>query len=244
MSKAASAPLGLAISGRAVALSLCLVAGPSSQAADQTGRDTVQVAAASIEAAPGSASNRRARERSDLEWLLAQNGPSAEPRHGDLILVEVADSAPQSVDEDVAREHRLVLVKRLTLGGSGKRIVAYRVSDGRSAADVVAALKRDRRVSSAQANVVYGLAPAVPAPSAPSDAKPPPGVPDKQAERQASRQENKGNRPASGQRPTAAARAAAVPNSGATRALVTNKHANLRWPTADEPFVNIGVTHR
>jgi hypothetical protein len=238
MSETTTAPLGLAVGGRAVVLSLCLACGPSSsQTADWSGRGA-HVAAAGIAAAPGS--DGRASEKRDLKWLLVQSPPFAGVAE-ELILVEVPEFLPESVDDRIAREYGLQLVTRLTFGGPGRRIVVYRAFDGRSPTEVVATLRRDRRVSSAQMNIVYGLPPAAPAQGAISDAKSP--ILGKQAKRQGSPYDQKGG-PTSGPRPTVGEPVRALPSSGATQVLVTRKHGLLRWPTADEPFLDLGMTDK
>ena len=245
MSEATSAPLGLAIAGRAGVLALYLASGPSSsQVVDWSGRGPAHIAAAGIPDAPGSASSGRASEKRDLEWLLVQSQPLAGVPEEDLILAEVPEFAPESVDEHIAREHGLQLVTRLTIGGPGRRIVVYRVFDGRSPAEVVGTLRRDRRVSSAQMNVVYRLPLAAPVQGAISDAKPPLGILGRQAKRQGSRYDQKGSGPTGGPLPTAGEQTTALLSSGATQVLVTKKHGRLRWPTADEPFLDIGITDK
>jgi hypothetical protein len=225
MSEATTAPLGLAFGGRAVVLSLCLACGPSnSQTTDWSGRGATHIAAAGVAAAPGR--DGRASEKRDLEWLLVQSAPLAGVAEEELILVEVPEFAPESVDDHIAREHGLQLVTRLTFGGPGRRIVVYRAFDGRRPAEVVATLRRDWRVSSAQMNIVYRLPPVAPAQGAVSDAKPP--ILGKQAKRQGPPYDQKGG-PTSGLRATV---------------LVTKKHGLLPWPTADEPFLGIGMTDK
>jgi hypothetical protein len=242
MSEATSAPLGLAIAGRAGVLALYLASGPSSsQVVDWSGRGAAHIAAAGIADAPGRGSNGRASEKRDLEWLLVQSQPLVGVPEEDLILAEVPEFAPESVDEHIAREHGLQLVTRLTVGGPGRRIVVYRVFDGRTLAEVVGTLRRDRRVSSAQMNVVYKLPPAAPAQGAIREAKPPLG---RQAKRQAWRYDRKGSGPTGGPLPTAGEPITALLSSGATQVLVTKKHGRLRWPAADEPFLDIGMTDK
>ena len=231
-----SGPLCLAIAGLAVVLSLYSATAPSSsQAADWSGRVIAHITSAGNDG--GSASKDRAGEKRVPDWLLVQSVPLVGAPGEDLVLAEVPEFAPESVEERIAREHGLQLVTRLTVGGPGRRIVVYRAFDGRSPAEVVAALKRDQRVSSAQTNAVYRLPPAAPAQGAINDAKPPLGISGRQAKRQRSRHDQKGSGPTSGPRATAGEPVTALPRS----AIVTNDHGRLRWPTADEPFLDIGM---
>ena len=180
-----SGPLCLPIAGLAVVLSLYSVAAPSrSQAADWSGRVIAHIASAGNDDSGGRASKDRVGEKRVPDWLLVQSVPLVGAPGEDLVLVEVLESVPESVEERIAREHGLQLVTRLTVGSAGRRIVVYRAFDGRSPAEVVAALKRDRRVSSAQTNVVYTLPRAAPAQEAINDAKPPLGISGRQAKRQ------------------------------------------------------------
>jgi hypothetical protein len=95
----------------------------------------------------------------ELDWLLAQNAPQqATEESGETILAGFPLATPESIEEDVAKQYGLQLVRRLTPESLNRRIVVYRIPDSRAVADVVAALKVDQRVSSAQANVRYSLA--------------------------------------------------------------------------------------
>jgi hypothetical protein len=188
--------------------------------------------------------NQRAQETVQSEWLLAQSpAPITAELNGTTVIVAFPSSAPESVEEDVAKEHKLELVRRLEIGASDRRIVVYRVSDGRSAADVVAALKGDVRVSSAQDNIRYTLPPRA-APATVSDAKPPADVMAGQAKRRTLRPDGKANLPARTSRAgegLGAARdvVATRPTerrSGQQGSQVKSNNAALRWPTADEPL--------
>jgi hypothetical protein len=233
----------------------CLGSSRSSDAADLISPPLAHVAAAAIDSGPSHPSRRdlRSEERIELEWLLAQSAtpPTAS---GETIIAVFPSSAPESVEEDVAKEHKLEFVRRLEVGSSDRRIVVYRVRDGRSAAEAVAALKGDLRVSSTQPNVRYTLPPQRPAPAAVSDVKQPADRLTKQRQRRASRPDAKVNlsarTPGSGEGPragrdaTAAEAVATRLRSGQRGSLVTSNHTALRWPTADEPFVNIGARNR
>jgi hypothetical protein len=98
-------------------------------------------------------------------WLLVQNAlpATAEGSVGDTVLAAFPLSAPDSVEEEVAKEYKLELVDRQTLPSLGLRIARYRVPDLRSLATVVDRLRADERVNSAQATVQYRrLDPSVP----------------------------------------------------------------------------------
>ena len=229
-----SGPLCLAIAGLAVVLSLYSATAPSSsQAADWSGRVIAHITSAGNDG--GSASKDRAGEKRVPDWLLVQSVPLVGAPGEDLVLVEVLESVPESVEERIAREHGLQLVTRLTVGGPGRRIVVYRAFDGRSPAEVVAALKRDQRVSSAQTNAVYRLPRAAPAQGAINDRETTTRHLRKAGE--TATVATKGSGPTSGPRATAGEQVMALPRS----AIVTNDHARLRWPTADEPFIDIGM---
>jgi hypothetical protein len=177
----------------------------------------------------------------DVKLLAQSVAPTTAEVSGETVIVAFPLSAPESVEEDVAKEHKLEFVRRLEIGLSDRRIVVYRVSGGRSAAEVVAALKGDVRVSSAQENFRYTLPPREPAPTAVSDAK-----------RHVSRPDEKASLPARTSRAGENLRAArdvvaARPTerrSGQQGSMVRSNNAVLRWPTADEPFANIGARNR
>ena len=77
--------------------------------------------------------------------------------NAETILAQFPLSALESVEENVAKQHGLELVRRFTIGSLNKRIVVFRVPDARAVADVVDVLKSDPHVDSAQANFRYGL---------------------------------------------------------------------------------------
>lgn len=203
-------------------------------------------------------------ESPDLELLLAEKlgrrlaqGPSPDEAvgSGETILAGFPASAPESVEEDVAKAHALEIVRRFTIESLDTRIVVYRAKDARTAADVVAALKQDLRVASAQVNMRYGLQQRAPPQDAADRGK-------KASARDAARQAKV--RPAAPDRknrisetPPGTGHSDAAPGAMAARSappplrpsqrqgsLVTSKQAALRWPTADEPFVNVGVTNK
>lgn len=71
------------------------------------------------------------------------------------VLVTVRQASGENVDAAVARRFGLTIASRSRLGSLGARLVRFRIPDGRSVAKVVAALKRDRRVSAPQPNYYY-----------------------------------------------------------------------------------------
>jgi hypothetical protein len=102
----------------------------------------------------------------DLGVLLIQNGRLAAAdvvNADDTILVALALSTPTSVDEDVARQHGLELVDRTELPELGLRIVRLRAPDGRAIDPILAGLRNDQRIRTAQRNLQYGVPGAPPA---------------------------------------------------------------------------------
>jgi hypothetical protein len=155
----------------------------------------------------------------------------------------------------VAKQYGLQLVRRLTPESLNRRIVVYRIPDSRAVADVVAALKADQRVSSAQANVRYSLAAQQPPGAEVSNLEQPADPKAKQEKARASRGNRKIALPAREQtRPQErledARRTRTVKPTPAMKisreqaSLVAGNHAALRWPTAGEPFVNLGLTNK
>jgi hypothetical protein len=71
------------------------------------------------------------------------------------VLVSFTLSAPDGVEAEIAKEHNLELVSKLPLPTLGIRVVRYAVPDSRPIAAVLARLRADQRVSSAQVNVQY-----------------------------------------------------------------------------------------
>ena len=71
------------------------------------------------------------------------------------VLVTVRRATSKSVDAAVARRFGLKIAGRSVLGTLGARLVRFRIPDGRPVAQVVAALKRDRRVVAPQPNYYY-----------------------------------------------------------------------------------------
>lgn len=71
------------------------------------------------------------------------------------VLVSFTTSAPDGVEIEVAKAHKLELMSKLPLPTLGLRIVRYAIPDSRTADAVLASLRADTRVSSAQANIQY-----------------------------------------------------------------------------------------
>lgn len=107
----------------------------------------------------------------DLKVLLAQYRPSTTQNDAttaeDTILVAIALSVPQSVDEDIARQYGLELLDRTELPELDLRIVQFRVAGNRAAAPLLSELRNDQRIRMAQKNAQY---------SVPSQSTPAPGV--------------------------------------------------------------------
>ena len=239
------------------AMSFCFVSGPS-HAADLNGPPGVHVAAAGF----GDDSTRNSKllvlghGQRELEWWLAQNLP-LKPAEGSgaTILAGFPLSSPETTEEDVAKQHGLEVVRRFTLESLNRRIVVLRIPDARAATDVVAALTADQRVSSAQVNARYELPAQRPQEREIGERKQSPDPNAKQDQKQASPPAGKIALPTKPQTkaadrlnaPQATRTAAPIPSVTRSRqqgSLVTRNHAGLRWPTADEPFVNVGMTNK
>ncbi|MBX9588253.1 MAG: hypothetical protein K2X43_03045 [Hyphomonadaceae bacterium] len=96
----------------------------------------------------------------DLKVLLAQSGPPAKTdavAGDDTILVALALSVPQSVEDDIAVQYGLELLERTELSGLGLRIVHFRVSGNRPIGPILAELRNDQRIRRAQHNAHYAL---------------------------------------------------------------------------------------
>ena len=96
----------------------------------------------------------------DLRLLVAQNEAQAKSGAGfsdDTILVAFALSVPQSVDEDLAKQHGLELVDRTELQSLGLRVVRYRAQANSPIAPIITNLRKDPRINSAQASAEYRL---------------------------------------------------------------------------------------
>jgi hypothetical protein len=176
------------------------------------------------------ASEHRDRVAYDAIWLLAQNAPAAAPDQSrDAILAFFDESTPETVEEEVAKTHGLEVVSRKTLTVLGMRMVRFRVPDARSVTDVIAILRADKRVASAQPNFRYRP---LLQPREVSQAKEHPKARASHKRGLAATQ-----RPGRGR---VAINLSALPAG----APVARNRVSLRWPTADEPFVNVGMSNR
>jgi hypothetical protein len=235
----------------------CLTAGRAVHAGELRSPAALEVAAVAPGRGDAAVSRRAVGDgTAELELLLVQNTvPDAPEEREHTVLAGFPLSAPESVEEAVAKAYKLEIVRRITVQSLARRIVVYRIKDGRAPADLVAALEKDARIVSAQVNVRY--ASPLPEPeAAPGSPQPPAGggVPEA-AKKRAADEVRKPPRPATQARaatrarPGQAATAAKPAVPMARRAegdgsLVATKQAALRWPTADEPFVNVGAANK
>jgi hypothetical protein len=126
----------------------------------------------------------------DLKVLLAQHRPSTTQNDAttaeDTILVAIALSVPQSVDEDIAKQYDLKLLDRTELPELNLRIVQFRVAGNRAVAPLLSDLRNDQRIHRAQQNAQYN----VPSPNSPAPgssrlngppAEAPPSAPDRKS---------------------------------------------------------------
>lgn len=95
-------------------------------------------------------------------WRLVQNAATEQgssslqtPAEPASILAAFHASAPESTEEEVAMQHGLDIVRRMTLPSLDLRVVTYRARAGSNPAEIVQRLRADQRVSSAQINVAY-----------------------------------------------------------------------------------------
>jgi hypothetical protein len=204
---------------------------------------------AAVDPNPRQISPRTARptleREAEVAQLLAQLEPQPVKREGaagtDVLLVELASDLPPGAAESVAQEFGLELVGRMDFPSLDLRLHRYRVRDGNAVGDVLSRLRQDPRVRSAQTTVVYRL---------PEPEKPPvPATPPTTAPAQ-----QQAKAPASLLRPSKRSVAAvkAAPRKSAAsdpapalavrpeRPPASVTQTALRFPTADEPFVNRG----
>ena len=173
-------------------------------------------------------SGRGGKVHSD-EILLAQAMPVADRADAEGILALFDASEPTTVEEQVAKAHGLTIISRLKLEPLGKRVVRFSIPDARSTMELVAELSADSRVNSAQPNFRYQV---------PDDSR------------------ISGLRPRLKGRVDTAKRLAGKQHleAGKTRtrrvawqrrgSLVAGDQASLRWSTAAEPFVDLGIRNR
>lgn len=97
----------------------------------------------------------------DLKVLLVQHRPSMTQNDAtaaeDTILVAIALSVPQSVDEDIAKQYDLQLLDRTELPELNLRIVQFRVAGNRAVAPLLSDLRNDQRIRRAQQNAQYSV---------------------------------------------------------------------------------------
>lgn len=251
----------------AVVSALGLLGGPSALAADLGDFQPVTRIAAAGAGEPEAFAFRPglpARETeidADLKLLLAQNGPPSKTGAefgDDTILVAFALSVPQSIDEDIAKQHGLELVDRTELPSLGLRVVRYRAQANAPIAPIITNLRKDQRISSAQANAEYRL---------PNQSGPATEVSRLKDRLRVARQAKQDDPPRASVRRRSDGKTAAVnrvapkfagqpsiieaagtPNGRRLdkggRPLVSAGQTALRFPTADEPFVSVGVANR
>jgi hypothetical protein len=216
---------------RASLLLFSLAGGQSAHASDWGPSPGVRIATVTTYASPLSA--RHDLPQSDEIWLLAQSAPTAAGGQTDreAIIAAFDSSASETVEEDVAKAYGLELVARLTKDSLGKRIVHFRIPDGRHVTDVIALLHADRRVSTAQTNFRYQLL-----------EQPPTEISSFEQDPQVRASQKTG--PASVRTQGRGRTALKTPALRRAGSLVVGSYTSLRWPTADEPFVNVGMTNR
>ena len=90
-------------------------------------------------------------------WSLPQSLSPAPVEPSEVIAV-FRSSMPEGAEKKVARGHKLEFVRWLDIG-SNARAALYRIIDGRTPAEVLAAFKRDPHVSAAQRNMRYSRSP-------------------------------------------------------------------------------------
>lgn len=183
---------------------------------------------------------------------------AGDPTSASAILVTFPITAPDSTEQDVAAQYHLEAIERRTSQVLARRIVVYRVPDGRAQADVLKLISADVRVSSAQPNLEY-MAP-IEQPSDPVVASRP--RQETQSEKNAPRATATAAAGKSGpdRRRTSARRVALAPEpkpKPTPRALLREDSTTpspssrisllggrLAWPTADEPFVGTPRSNR
>jgi hypothetical protein len=184
----------------------------------------------------------------EVAQLLAQIETLAARKEGavaiNVVLVELAPDLPPGTAEALAKDHGLAIVDILDFPSLQLRLIRYRVDDGTAIGDVLPKLRQDARVRSAQTNVVYRIpeqrqpAPATP-PSitarAPQEAEAP-SPPPPRAQGKATAAKAAARKSASSGLPASVSSSSAHPE----RLPPSVTQTALRFPTADEPFVNRG----
>lgn len=209
--------------------------------------------------ADGRGSESAAKTRPDKPWQnesvapATSEAPAASGHPGEervarnAVLVTVSLSAPKSLDDEIARDHGMTIMDRLNVLALNSRVIRYRIPDGRSLEDVMAALRADRRVGTFQPNMAYE-APrepeAVPEPQriAKHAKEPPPAA-------RLPADIDSPVRPGARQQPVdqivfadTAQSAAARDKTRAKPSRLSSNSSGSRWPSPDEPFIEIGPT--
>jgi len=158
----------------------------------------------------------------DLRPLLAQNTTAADAQaRDDALLVTFPLATPSHVEDDVARQHGVEIIERWD--SAKQRVIQVRVPPGRSAPAVLAALRSDARVQSAQATRIYRPA------AAHAAAEP-------EAEAAGTARVAPGGQPKAAASTQRKALGAKTPKA-ALPVVSVSAPAALQWLTADEPFV-------
>lgn len=133
----------------------------SASASDVQATAPVRLAAIGSPSSP-SAQHRPQRPIDVLQLVQAQAPNGIEGLASeDLIIVAVDASKPESLDEEIAREHKLEIVGRLVMSSVGLRVISYRPADAQPTDKLIERLRADSRITSAQENVAYqAIAPA------------------------------------------------------------------------------------
>jgi hypothetical protein len=163
--------------------------------------------------------------------LIAQASPTTAQAE-EAILALFDASEPVTVEEEVAKAHGLAIISRLILEALGKRVVRFRVPDARSAMAIVAELRADSRVSGAQLNFRYR--------NPTSDR----GARVIGLRRHLEGEVKREKRVAARQRLNDGRTGTKVFAMQRRESLVAGNQASLRWPSAAEPFVNVGTRNR
>lgn len=246
----------------AALVTLGFVNGPSAQPWDLETLLLTQVAA--VSAGPTVSPDRsgpRSAETSGSKRLLAESPLPVSVEAGsseETILAAFALSAPHSLEEEVASEHKLQLLDRMEVPLVGLRIVRYRVPDSRPITMVITSLRRDQRVSKAQASVQYRR-PSQGPPAAEVSSlaeRPAPvanGAPDARTRESARRHPDRKTALLQEAQKTRGEQLRMTEAEGTVRVVKLRRVKEerpvasataLRWPSADEPFVNVGGANR
>jgi hypothetical protein len=168
---------------------------------------------------------------------------------GSHIVVTFPAAAPESIIDEIAARYRLQLVARRVSLLLERRIVLYRVPDDRKMDELLAELQADPRVGSAEPNRQYLALPRrPPLPPLPQRAEPTQPSTSVEAvetrrsaraepQRKAAQHTGRGRRQAVARLAPEAVRAPGREPPATASPRAASLAGNLRWPTADEPFV-------